>query len=130
MTSATAHYQQTQVMTSSRVQLIVLLYDGAIQAMQLAQDSIRRNNQLDKARFLRRAVNIISELSAVLDMERGGAIAGSLRRLYEYMLAELLQANLRHRADHLDGPVRCLTTMRGAWQTLVERGETVHADSR
>jgi flagellar protein FliS len=114
-------YRRTQVLTASEIQLIVLLYDGALQALQLAQESITKNNYIDKARFLGRAVAIISELSDVLDMERGKEIAVSLRRLYAYMLDELTQANLRHNARHLDGPIRCLSALREAWYALTQQ---------
>jgi flagellar protein FliS len=83
-------YQQTQVMTSSRVQIVVLLYDAAI-----------------------------GELNSVLDFEQGGEIARSLHRLYEYMLSELLTANVRNDVRHLDGPLRCLTTLREGWREIV-----------
>jgi flagellar protein FliS len=79
-TTAATHYRQTQVLTASGVQLIVLLYDSAIQAIELASEGIARGYQPDKARFLGRAVGIVSELSSVLDFERGGEIAKSLYR--------------------------------------------------
>ncbi len=122
-------YQQTHILTASGVQLVVVLYDGAIQSMQLAREAIVRNHQPDKARFLHRAVNVVTELSNVLDMERGGEVAVSLRRLYDYVLAELLQANLHHQADRLDGPIRCLTTVREAWHSVAARGSEVYADA-
>lgn len=122
-------YQQTHVLTASGVQLVVVLYDGALQALQLARDGILRNNRADKARFLGRAVNIVTELSNVLDMDRGGEIAVSLKRLYDYILAELLQANLHNQAERLDGPIRCLTTLRQAWQTVAERGSEIYAQA-
>lgn len=111
-------YRQTQVMTASGVQLIVLLYDSAIQSLELAREGILQNNYQDKARFLGRAVGIVSELSNVLDFEKGGEIATSLHRLYEYMLAEFLQANLRNDPHHLNGPLRCLMTLREAWREV------------
>ena len=37
-------YQQTQVATANRVQLIVMLYDSAIQSMELAREAILTNN--------------------------------------------------------------------------------------
>ena len=77
-TAAVTHYRHTQVLTASGVQLIVLLYDSAIQAIELASDGMTRQHQPDKARFLGRAVGIVSELSSVLDFERGGEIATSL----------------------------------------------------
>ena len=120
-TAAASRYRQTEVLTASGVQLIVLLYDSAIQAIELAGDGIARRHQPDKARFLGRAVGIVSELSNVLDFERGGEIAKSLYRLYEYMLAEMTQANLHNDASHLAGPLRCLKEMRGAWHQLAQQ---------
>lgn len=129
MRNGIQQYQQTHILTSSGVQLVVVLYDGAIQSMQLAREAILANNQVDKARFLRRAVNVVTELSNVLDMERGGEIAVSLRRLYDYVLAELMQANLHHQADRLNGPIRCLTTLREAWQTISSKGAEAYANA-
>ena len=120
-TVAATHYRQTQVLTASGVQLIVLLYDSAIQAIELASDGIVRSHQPDKARFLGRAVGIVSELSSVLDFERGGEIAKSLYRLYDYMLSEFTQANLRNDPRHLVGPLRCLKELREGWYTVAQQ---------
>ena len=73
-------YRRTQILTASEIQVIVLLYDGAIQSLELAREGIVTNNYADKARFIGRAVAIVSELSNVLDMEQGKDIALSLRR--------------------------------------------------
>ncbi|MDH5668230.1 MAG: flagellar export chaperone FliS [Nitrospira sp.] len=108
-------YQQTQVMTSSRVQIVVLLYDAAIQSIELARRGIEANNIPEKGRFLGRAISIVGELNSVLDFEQGGEIARSLRRIYDYILSELVTANTRGDAHHLDGPVRCLGELREAW---------------
>jgi flagellar protein FliS len=121
LTAVASRYRQTEVLTTSGVQLIVLLYDAAIKAVELAGDGIARGHQPDKARFLGRAVGIVSELSNVLDFERGGEIAKSLYRLYDYMLSEFTQANLRNDASRLNGPLRCLKEMRGAWHTLAQQ---------
>ena len=120
-------YQQTQIMTASHVQLIVLLYDSAVQSLELAREGISTNNYRDKARFLDRGMAIVGELSSVLDFERGGQVAVSLHRLYDYMIQECLQANLRHEATHLDGPIRCLTTLRDAWRAVAAQGVPAHA---
>lgn len=121
LTPYARQYQQTQVMTSSNVQIVVLLYDGAIRSIELARQGIESNNLKDKGRFLGRAISIVGELNSVLDYERGGEIARSLHRLYDYMLAELLQANLRNNPRHLEGPLKCLITLREAWQTVAQQ---------
>ena len=129
-TAAASQYRQTQVLTASGVQLIVLLYDSAIQAIELGSDGITRRHQSDKARFLGRAVGIVSELSSVLDFERGGEIAKSLYRLYDYMLSEFTQANLRNDARHLVGPLRCLKELREAWYTVAQQQNQPMSSSR
>lgn len=129
-TAVATQYQQTQVLTTSGVQLIVLLYDSAIQAIELAGDGIARRHQSDKARFLGRAVGIVGELSSVLDFERGGEISKSLYRLYEYMLSEFTQANLHNDISRLNGPLRCLKEMRGAWHTIAQQQDQPMSSSR
>lgn len=130
MIANAAHaYQQTQVMTANRVQLIVLLYDSAIQSLELAREAILTNNYKDKARFLDRSMAIVGELSSVLDFERGGEIAVSLHRLYDYMVQQCIQANLRHNGKHLDGPIRCLSTLRDGWQIVGRQEAGAHAGS-
>lgn len=118
VTQYARHYQQTEVLTSSGVQVVVLLYDAAIQSIELARRGIETNNLHDKGRFIGRAISIVGELNSVLDYERGGEIARSLHRLYEYMLAELLEANVKTNAFRLEGPLRCLITLREAWREV------------
>lgn len=118
VTQYARQYEQTQVVTSSGVQLIVLLYDGAIQSMELARREIQAKNVREKARHIGRAMAIVGELNSVLDLEQGGEIARSLRRLYDYMLTELVEANARNNEQRLEGPLRCLDTLREAWREV------------
>jgi flagellar protein FliS len=115
-------YATTQITTASSVQVVVLLYDGAISSMKLAQESIATLNFHDKARFLDRALRVVGELSASLNMEEGGVIGKDLRRLYEYIQFELTQANLKNEPGRLEGPIRCMSEIREAWQELAIQG--------
>jgi flagellar protein FliS len=115
-------YATTQISTASSVQVVVLLYDGAISSMKLAQEGIVALNLQDKARFLDRALRVIGELSASLNMEEGGDVAKDLRRLYEYIQFELTQANLKNEPGRLGGPIRCMSEIREAWQELAIQG--------
>lgn len=123
-------YQQTQILTSSRVQLVVLLYDAALQSIELSRRAIDTNNLPDKGRFLGRAISIVGELDSVLDYEQGGNIAKSLHRLYDYILAELIEANAKNMSRKLDGPTRCLTTLREAWREVAAQQQAPLAMTR
>jgi len=130
LTNYTGQYQQTQIMTSSGAQIVVLLYDAAVQSIELARRGIDTQNLQDKGRFLGRAISIVGELNSVLDFERGGEIALSLHRIYEYILTELLAANARNNTHHLDGPLRCLTTLREGWREVAAQQQAPLAAAR
>jgi flagellar protein FliS len=115
-------YATTQISTASSVQVVVLLYDGAISSMKLAQEGIVALNFHDKARFLDRALRVVGELSASLNMEEGGVIAKDLQRVYEYIQFEVTQANLKNEPGPLEGPIRCMSAIRESWQELAIQG--------
>lgn len=115
-------YATTQISTASSVQVVVLLYDGAISSMKLAQEGIVALNFQDKARFIDRALRVVGELSASLNMEEGGIVARDLQRLYEYIQFELTQANLKNEPGRLESPIRCMSEIRKAWQELAVQG--------
>ena len=115
-------YATTQISTASSVQVVVLLYDGAISSMKLAQEGIVALNFHDKARFLDRALRVVGELSASLNMEEGGVIAKDLQRVYEYIQFEVTQANLKNEPGRLEGPIRCMSAIRESWQELAVQG--------
>lgn len=115
-------YATTQVSTASSVQVVVLLYDGAISSMKLAQEGMVALNFHDKARFIDRALRVVGELSASLNMEVGGAVAKDLQRVYEYIQFELTQANLKNEPGRLEVPIRCMSVIREAWQDLAVQG--------
>ncbi len=120
-------YATTQISTASSVQVVVLLYDGAISSMKLAQEGIISQNFHDKARFIDRALRVLGELSASLNMEEGGSIAKDLHRVYEYIQYEVTQANLKNEPSRLEAPIRCMSVIREAWQELVLQGATRQA---
>ncbi len=88
-------YKETTVATQNRSRLVVMLYEGAIKFMKLAIEELAAGNYEAKGRYLIKAQNIINELNAVLDMEKGGQIAANLRSLYNFMNNNLAQANIK-----------------------------------
>jgi flagellar protein FliS len=88
-------YKETAVATQNKGRLVVMLYEGAIKFMKLAIEELEAGNYEAKGRYLIKAQNVINELNAVLDMEKGGQIAANLRSLYTFMNNNLAQANIK-----------------------------------
>lgn len=84
-----AMYQQTQVVGSSREQLVVLLYEHLLANLRRAAIHIQRSDIEGKATSLQRASDIVFELLSSLDPEAGGELASRLGALYSYFISEI-----------------------------------------
>ena len=109
---------ETAVSTANPVQLVVLLYEGAISAIASAKGEMERRNVVQKAKLINKAIDIVEGLRNALDFTRGGEIAVSLNDLYLYMVQRLSTANLKNDPEMLAEVSRLLTELLGAWQIL------------
>jgi len=118
---------ETAVSTANPVQLVVLLYEGAISAIASAKGEMERRNIAQKAQFLNKAIDIIEGLRNALEFSQGGDIAVSLNDLYLYMVQRLSTANLKNDPVILDEVTALLRELLGAWEVLA-RGATNSLD--
>ena len=108
-------YREVEVRTANPVQLVVMLYDGAISALKEAQEHIRSNDIAARGRCANRATAIISELQATLNFRDGASIAVSLDSLYAYLKQLIFRANLEHKCEPLAEAAGLLENLRPAW---------------
>jgi flagellar secretion chaperone FliS len=120
-------YQQVEVSTSNRLQLVVMLYDGAIRFLGEARTAILNRNIRAKAVALDRALAIIGELQSTLQLEEGGDVAASLESLYNYMNESLLLASANMDAKPVDHVIRLLKTLNSAWTEIAQKAEHASA---
>lgn len=116
-------YQQvsleTKVSQASPHQLIVLLFDGALNAIRLASLHIERGNIAGKGAAISKAINIIDNgLKSCLDLEQGGEIAENLDRLYHYMTQQLVLANLHNDRQKLQTCFNLLDNIAESWREI------------
>jgi flagellar protein FliS len=115
---AASAYRQTEVQSRTPVELVVLLYDGAITFATNARTALERHDVPGKTGAISRVLAIISELQSTLDLERGGAVAESLDRLYSYINTRLVDASFKRDAKALDEVIGLLTPLRDAWSAV------------
>jgi flagellar protein FliS len=109
-------YLQTQVQSRTPLELVVMLYDGAIRFLGEAGDGARQNDVRKRANGISRALAIVDELQNTLDMKAGGDIARSLDQLYTYVRSRLLQATIQKgNVAAIDEALRVMTTLREGW---------------
>jgi flagellar protein FliS len=120
-------YQATQVQTASTGELVVLLYDGAVRFLNRGRLALVERRYDIASEYLLRGQEIILELLAGLDFERGGELAGNLRDLYLFMHGTLVEANVRKDAEKVQTVIGLLDTIREAWREVVRGGRCAPA---
>jgi flagellar protein FliS len=111
-------YRQTQVQSRTPLELVVMLYDGALQSLSKARAAIEQRDIPARRDALSRALAIISELQSTLNLADGGAVAASLDELYTYTCRRMLDAAMKNDVAPLDEVHRLLEPLRDAWRTI------------
>tara|TARA_B100000768_G_scaffold126281_1_gene116912 strand:- start:543 stop:965 length:423 start_codon:yes stop_codon:yes gene_type:complete len=120
--SALAHYGQikndTQTTYASPHQLMLMLFDGAIEAMSITIGAIQNNNFELRSKQSTRSISIINGMRECLDMETGGDLANNLYSLYSYMAKELFRASFKNDADTVQNIQTMLKDIRESWEKI------------
>lgn len=115
---AAVAYRQTNVQSSSPLELVVLLYDGALRHLTAARTAIQAKDATARRLSFSRALAILTELQSTLNLEQGGDIARSLDALYAYMTTRLIDANVGGETAPLDEVEGLLRSLRDAWSQI------------
>ena len=111
-------YLESQVLSASPLQLVVLAYEGAIEAVRQARIHLANKDIFGRSRAITKAQCILTELQSSLNAEQGGEIAIQLRQLYKYMQDRLQQANFRQIDEPLAEVENLLETLASAWKNI------------
>lgn len=116
-------YRETATLTASPGQIVLMLYDGAIAALERSLPGFSNSDPAEANMIihnnLQRAQNIIRELNFSLDMKQGGEIARELRRLYDYFERRISESNFKKNSTGVGEVIRHLTVIRNAWSTML-----------
>jgi flagellar protein FliS len=113
-------YQQNQIDTASREQILIMLYDGAIRFCRQALDAMESGDNKLKSEKISRALAIVTEFSNTLDREIGGEMAENLDALYHFMIRELTSANLQNDSEKITVVTGLLCELRETWMQAIE----------
>ena len=110
---------ETSVSQASPHQLIVLLFDGALNAIRLADLYIQKGDIAGKGKAISKAINIIDNgLKSCLNLEQGGEIAENLDQFYHYISQQLVLANLHNDREKLQTCFDLLDNIAQAWREI------------
>jgi flagellar protein FliS len=115
---ARSSYREAAVRGATPVQLIVLLYEQAIEDLRRAVLAVIKGDIEGRTRTINHALAVIGQLQFSLDMERGGEVAKNLERFYKVARTALMEAQLAQSASLLEEQIAHLMLLREAWMEV------------
>lgn len=114
-------YAREAVTTATPSQLVVMLYDRLLKDFTVAETAIAARDIQGSHSALMHAQDIVHELDSSLDISvwRDGE---ALKRLYEYVIYELTQANMEKDAVHVQNARDVIEPIRDAWHQVAASG--------
>ena len=117
-------YRQVSLKTAAPVQIILMLFEGAIRFLERAEtgfvleDPAEANETIHNN--IQRAQEILHELNVALDLTNGGELAQTLRSLYEYLDRRLIESNMKKEVAGVLEAKKHLNTLREAWAQMLQ----------
>ena len=111
-------YYQTHVQSRSPLELVVMLYDGALRFCDQAAAAMDAGDMTTKAVAMSRAFAILAELQNTLNVKDGGEVALQLDALYAHMNDRLVDANIQRSSAPIRDVMNLLTPLRDAWSQV------------
>ena len=119
-----AAYSEASMVGASPLQLVTRSYEGAIRAVQQAQECFASGDIMGRSKAITKAVSILTELMISLNHEKGGEISANLKRLYSYMQQRLLMAHTQKKVEPLVEVVGLLSSLLEAWKVVEQKSST------
>jgi flagellar protein FliS len=116
--SAARAYKTTEIQSQSPLEMVALLYAGALRFMRAAAEAIERGDLVAKRDAMSRALAIVSHLQCTLNLDEGGEIARSLDGLYDYVTDRLVEANVQKDAAPVHESIRIMSGLHEAWTAI------------
>ena len=118
-------YRQIATQTAPPGQLVLMLFDGALKALdrallgfdcvEIGERNVTIHNNLQQA------VDIIRELNCSLDMDAGGQLADTLRNLYVYFEKRIIESNLKKNSAGVKEVIPMIKQLRDAWYAMLNQ---------
>ncbi len=114
--AASAYAATSQIVTP--IGAVVMVYDGAIQAVSRARQAIEDGRIEDRYHQTQKACKIILGLQAALNFDQGGEVAPMLDRFYSTVFRQLQAINAKNSTAVCDDVLVALKRVRASWGIL------------
>jgi flagellar protein FliS len=111
-----SNYKKQSITTLTPMEVVVKLYDECERQLNRAVHFIEKKNYADTNSALMKAVDIVSALRSVLDLDL--EMGKNLDSLYEFFTREIIAANLKKDADKLNELIPMIGELKDAFSQI------------
>lgn len=116
-------YRNNSVEMQSQGKLVHMLYEGVVRFCGQAERAIEASNMPEAHTNIIKAQNILNELMNTLKLDTGD-VANQLLALYEYMVYQLIQANM-HKKNQPQVSINLLKEVSGLMGDLAQTWKSI-----
>lgn len=117
--NAYAAYANNKIMTASKAELTLMLYDGAIKFCNIAIAGIEEHDIQKAHTNIIKVERIIEEFQATLNHKY--PVAKDFDNVYQYLQRRLRDANIKKDKEILEEVLKHLRTMRDTWKEVMRK---------
>ncbi len=123
-------YGNNKVNTATPAELTLMLYEGAVKFGNIAMAALEKKDYAATNTNIQKCRNIIVELTTTLNMKY--AVAEDFRRIYDYIFALLVEANMKKDMELLERAVSEIRDLRDIWKQImsVTKGPQLTLDTK
>ena len=124
---AYAQYKNNKVMSASGPELTLMLYDGAIKFLNIADYAIEKNDRSKAHTNIIKTERIIEYLRNTLDMKY--PVAQDFENMYSYIARRLVEANISKDRDIVAEVNKHMHSIRDNWVEVMKANNVYVKDA-
>lgn len=115
--NAAKAYGNNRISTASQAELTLMLYEGAVKFCNIAVVALEKKDYEITNTNIQKCRNIIVELKTTLNHKY--PVAEDFERLYDYIFALLVEANMKKDLELLERALEELRSIRDIWKQIM-----------
>jgi flagellar protein FliS len=116
--------KHTNLLESNPHQVILMMFDGALQGIAVAKGAIERRDLELKSQSITKAINIFDALRNSLDFDSQPKISENFSVMYSYCIEKLMEISVNLDKSGLDELVNMVKPLRDAWFDMPEAAKS------
>lgn len=124
-----AAYRKVDTMGKSQIDLILMVYDGALKSLRDAHRHYEKSEADQGRTEIGKTRKFVTHLYTTLDQKKGGEVADNLAKMYSWVLAQLYVVEATKDLKEVESIQTVLGNLRSGWADIKTQGAAAAAQA-